>query len=195
MQPEKPRPSVKVADFAKRPLKYLPKLARVSRVKMSIIIYEHVQKLRHSGIRMEMLVGVSGCGIKEAHVGPHNRASEKHASPTTRRIRNSRGQRRISHCLCHPPKFQATHSLNEFIWVQSPERLKLEERMLWGTKLVLVETYQIFAIVLFQSRRLPPGWFGFTILCCAGRASRDQTPVEPTFSVRLKITEKKVLCL
>ena len=72
MQPEKTQPSVKVVDFAKQLLKYLPKLARVSRV----IIYEHVQKLSHRGIGIKMRVRVTGCGIKEVHVEPHNRVSE-----------------------------------------------------------------------------------------------------------------------
>ena len=90
MQPEKTQPYVKVVDFAKQLLKYLPKLARMSRVKMSIIIYEHVQKFSHRGIRMKMRVGVTERGIKEVHVEPHNRVSEKHASHTSRRTRNGR---------------------------------------------------------------------------------------------------------
>jgi len=36
-----------------------------------------------------MRVRVTGCGIKEVHVEPHNRVSEKHASHTTLRTRTT----------------------------------------------------------------------------------------------------------
>jgi len=37
---------------------------------------------------MKMRVRVTGCGIKEVHVEPHNRVSKKHASHTTQRTNN-----------------------------------------------------------------------------------------------------------
>ena len=64
----KTQPSVKIVDFAKQLLKYLPKLACVARFKMSIIIYAHVQKFSHRGIGMKMRVRVTGRGIKEVHL-------------------------------------------------------------------------------------------------------------------------------
>ena len=51
---------------------------------------KHVQKFSYRGIGMKMRVRATKCEIKEVHVEPHNRVSEKHASHTIRRTNNER---------------------------------------------------------------------------------------------------------